>query len=213
MKIGYLANLAADQPVFKAEMLRVGKANPACVNVQLSRWKKAGKIVQLRRGLYLVNAPYLKLPAGYDLYIAGQLHGPSYISLHKALEYHGLIPEAVPVYTSVTARRPVTVRNQVGEFSYRHIKPGFFWGYERVETPSGEFFVATPEKAFLDLFHLEGVKIPDGYLRELRLQNLETLDLERLAAFAGRAGSPGLSRAAAKLAAFVRGNKGEVKYL
>lgn len=213
MDINKLAGFVADSPVFKAEILRVGKADPRSVNVQLSRWKKAGKIIQLRRGLYMLNSPYVKLPAGYDLYIAGALHSPSYVSLHKALEYHGLIPEGVPVYTCVTTRRPVTVRNQVGEFVYRHIRQGLFWGYEKAETAAGDLFVATPEKALLDLFYLDGVKISEIYLEELRLQNLETLDLERLGVFAQKAGSPGLIKAAEMLAAFVKSRAGEGKYL
>lgn len=213
MKINKLASFTAESPVFNAEMLRVGKADPRAVNVQLSRWKKAGKIIQLRRGLYLVNAPYVKLPAGYDLYIAGALHSPSYLSLHKALEYHGLIPEGVAVYTSVTTRRPVTVRNSVGEFSYRHLRQGLFWGYEKAETAAGEFFVALPEKALLDLFYLDGIRISGSYLEELRLQNLETLDLARLGVFARRASGPGFARAAEKLAAFVKARAGEGKYL
>lgn len=213
MDINKLAGFVADSPVFNAEILRVGKADPRSVNVQLSRWKKAGKIIQLRRGLYMLNSPYIKLPAGYDLYIAGALHSPSYVSLHKALEYHGLIPEGVPVYTCVTTRRPVTVRNQVGEFVYRHIRQGLFWGYEKAETAAGDLFVATPEKALLDLFYLDGVKISEPYLEELRLQNLETLDLERLGIFAQKAGSPGLIKAAGKLAAFIKTRAGGDKYL
>jgi len=213
MNINKLAGFVADSPVFNAEMLRIGKADPRSVNVQLSRWKKAGKIIQLRRGLYMLNSPYVKLPAGYDLYIAGALHSPSYISLHKALEYHGLIPEGVPVYTSITTRRPVTVRNQVGEFAYRHVRQGFFWGYEKAATAAGDFFVATPEKALLDLFYLDGIKISDAYLEELRLQNLETLDLAKLEVYARKAGSPGLLKAAAKLASFVKGRAGEGKHL
>ena len=213
MDINKLAGFVADSPVFNAEILRVGKADPRSVNVQLSRWKKAGKIIQLRRGLYMLNSPYVKLPAGYDLYMAGALHSPSYVSLHKALEYHGLIPEGVPVYTCVTTRRPVTVRNQVGEFVYRHIRQGLFWGYEKAETAAGDLFVATPEKALLDLFYLDGVKISEPYLEELRLQNLETLDLERLGAFAQKTGSPGLIKAAGKLAAFIKARAGGDKYL
>ncbi len=213
MNIDKLTEFVADSPVFNAEMLRIGKADPRSVNVQLSRWRKSGKIIQLRRGLYMVNSPYIKLPAGYDLYIAGALHSPSYVSLHKALEYHGLIPEGVPVYTCVTTRRPVTVRNQVGEFVYRHIRQGFFWGYEKAETAAGALFVATPEKALLDLFYLDGVKISEPYLEELRLQNLETLDLERLGVFAQKSGGPGLIKAAEKITAFVKSRAGEGKYL
>jgi predicted transcriptional regulator of viral defense system len=213
MNIDKLAGYVVDSPVFNAEMLRVGKADPRSVNVQLSRWKKAGKIIRLRRGLYLMNSPYIKLPAGYDLYIAGALHSPSYISLHKALEYHGLIPEGVAVYTCVTTRRPVTVRNLVGEFTYRHLRQDLFWGYEKAETAAGDFFVASPEKALLDLFYLDGVKISEAYLEELRLQNPETFDLDRLGIFAQKAGTPGLIKAAGKLAAFVKARAGEGKYL
>jgi predicted transcriptional regulator of viral defense system len=213
MNINKLAGYVADSPIFNAEMLRVGKADPRSVNVQLSRWTKAGKIIQLRRGLYLMNSPYTKLPSGYDLYIAGALHSPSYISLQKALEYHGLIPEGVPVYTCVTTRRPVTVRNPVGEFRYRHIRQGMFWGYEKAETAAGEFFVAGPEKALLDLFYLDGVKISGAYLEELRLQNLGALDLDRLGVFAQKTGGAGLIKAAVKLAAYVKSRAGEGKYL
>jgi len=213
MNINELAVLVADRPIFDAEMLRVGRSNPHSVNVQLSRWTKAGKIIQLRRGLYLVKSPYVKLPAGYDLYIAGALHSPSYISLHKALEYHGLIPEGVPVYTCVTTRRPVTVRNPVGEFVYRHIRQELFWGYEKADTGAGEVFVAAPEKALLDLFYLDGVGITGAYLEELRLQNMQTLDLVRLEAFARRAGGPGLIKAAALCAAYIKARAGEGKYL
>jgi hypothetical protein len=73
--------------------------------------------------------------------------------------------------------------------------------------------VATPEKALLDLFYLDGVKISEAYLEELRLQNFETLDLDRLAAFARRAERPGLTKAAEKLSAFVKVRAGEGKYL
>jgi len=81
MKWGKLLGFVVDHPIFAAEMLRVGKTTPEAVNVQLSRWKKAGKITQLRRGVYMVNPPYARLPAGYDLYVAALLHAPSYLSL------------------------------------------------------------------------------------------------------------------------------------
>lgn len=213
MKLNQLLSFVADHPIFAAEMLRVGKTTPEAVNVQLSRWRKTGKITQLRRGLYLVNPPYARLPTGYDLYAAALLHAPSYLSLEKALEYHGLIPEGVAVYTSVTTRRPIALKTPLGEYSYRHLKPGLFWGYERLAAGGGEVFMALPEKALLDLFYFNGVNITAGYLEELRLQNLENLNLTRLSAFADRFGRPGMKRAAQKLAGFVLALGGEGKSL
>lgn len=195
--------MVAEQPIFSAEMLRVGKAAPGAVNVQLSRWKKAGKITQFRRGVYMVNPPYAKLLPGYDLYTAALLQSPSYLSLEKALEHHGLIPEGVAVYTSVTTRRPVELKTPAGRYSYRHLARNLFWGYERLAAGGGATFMALPEKAVLDMFYLNGVNITAAYLEELRLQNLDNIDLPRLAAFADRFGKPGVKRAAQKLAEYV----------
>ncbi len=48
--------------------------------------------------------------------------------------------------------------------------------------------IASPEKALLDLIYLTpgGEKL--GFLRELRLQNMEVVNLERLTCFAERMG-------------------------
>ncbi|MGH7600825.1 MAG: hypothetical protein ACREOI_31090, partial [bacterium] len=57
-------------------------------------------------------------------------------------------------------------------------------------------FVAIPEKALLDLIHLHpGADSPE-YLRELRLQNLERLNLDELRRLAVLIDKPKLQRAA-----------------
>jgi hypothetical protein len=42
-------------------------------------------------------------------------------SLQSALAHHGLIPEHVPVVTSVTTGRPQRRENAFGSFQYRHL--------------------------------------------------------------------------------------------
>jgi len=64
-------------------------------------------------------------------------------------------------------------------------------------------YVATPEKALLDLVHLTAGGGSEEHLRGLRLQGLERLDLRRLRAFARRAGKPKLLRAAQTIEALV----------
>ena len=51
-------------------------------------------------------------------------------------------------------------------------------------------FVATPEKAILDLAHLTPNSDSPDFLNELRLQNLERLDLKRLEEYAQRSKKP-----------------------
>lgn len=72
-----------------------------------------------------------------------------------------------------------------------------FRGYRRLELSGGQHaFVASPEKALLDLIHLwPGGDDPD-YLRELRLQNMEQLNQAELRRQAELAHSPKLRRAA-----------------
>jgi predicted transcriptional regulator of viral defense system len=125
----------------------------------------------------------------------------SYASLQSALAHYGLIPEAVPVTTSVTTMRPGRWETPLGVFEFQHIQADLFFGYEAIRLSGGQSaFVARPEKALLDLVYLTpGADDPD-YLDELRLQNLERLDLRTLEQMAARAGKAKLRRAAAVVA-------------
>ena len=123
--------------------------------------------------------------------------------MEKALEFHGLIPEAVPVFTSVTTKRPGRLGTKVGVFDYRHIKPELFWGYESVTTGKRTFFIASAEKALLDFFYFKGVHFKRGYLEEMRLQNTEGINFNRLIEYAEKFHKPGILRAAKKIKRFI----------
>ncbi|MFH1768340.1 MAG: hypothetical protein ABH858_04175 [Candidatus Omnitrophota bacterium] len=184
-----------DLPVIDAKNLLAGVANPAPVKVQLSRWCKKGRMTKLKNNIYLL-AENLRKTDIYEPYIAYALKNPSYISLEKAFEYHGLIPEAVAVYTSVTTKRPGKIITSIGTFDYRHIKNSLFWGYRSVTVNKQQAFIAAAEKALLDFVYLRGLRIDDDYLDEMRLQNLKKIDLKRLMAFAERFENRGVLKAA-----------------
>ena len=116
-------------PVIDTEILLAGVVNPEAVKVQISRWQNSKKLIQLKRGIYLLNEVYRKVDV-YVPYLAVYLKKPSYISMEKALEYHGLIPEAVPVWTLITTKRSGKIILKEGTFDYRHIKPSFFLGIQ-----------------------------------------------------------------------------------
>jgi predicted transcriptional regulator of viral defense system len=196
MKWERLLEKVGEEPLFSSALLLTPEEDPADVRKQLSRWSKAGKLLQLRRGVYALAPPYQKTPPSSFL-TANFLKPGSYVSLQSALAYHGLIPEYVPEVTSVTTGRPERRSTPLGRYSFRHISKSMFYGYQRTEvTGNQEAFIATPEKSLLDLVYLTPDSDNRAYLEELRLQNLESLFPGRLVEMARRSGSPKLVRAA-----------------
>jgi predicted transcriptional regulator of viral defense system len=175
MNFEQLLELIEDEPVFETSLLLAGNVDPRLVRLQLSRWVKKGRVYQLRRGLYALAPPYQKLKP-HPFLVANRLQRASYVSGQSVLAFYGLIPDAVHATFSVTSGRPRRWETVLGVFEYRHIKTGLLSGYRMLDVAqpqtAQQAFVATPEKALLDLIYLQ----PDGdtieYLRELRLQNL-----------------------------------------
>ena len=196
MKFESLLTLVKEQPLFETGLLLAGNVDPADVRRQLSRWAKAGKIRQLRRGLYTLAPPYQNV-APHPFSVANALMPNSYVSAQSALAHYGLIPEYVPRTFSVTTLRPAKWNG----FHFHHLAPHLFFGYQSIELSHGQqAFVATPEKALLDLAHLTPDSSSPDYLSQLRLQNLERLDLNRLNEFAERSGKPKWRRVARQVA-------------
>jgi hypothetical protein len=78
----------------------------------------------------------------------------SYVSLQSALAYYGMIPEHVPVTTSVSTSRPARWETTLGIYDFRHIQIPFFDGFRVVDLgEQQQAFIAIPEKspAGLDL--------------------------------------------------------------
>ncbi len=121
---------------------------PAGVRTQLYRLVKKGLIFSIKRGLYCFDKSRVD-----ELYLAGQLYSPSYVSLETALNYYGVIPEVPMTVSSVT---PVTTKKfetGLGNFNYLKIDNKLYFGFS--QTP---FAIAHKEKALLDYFYLRKVK-------------------------------------------------------
>lgn len=199
MKLATLLATVGDEPVFETGFLLAGDVDPTDVRRQLSRWVRSGQLVQLRRGLYALAPPYRKAEP-HPFLVANRLVRGSYVSLQSALAHHGLIPEHVPVITSVTTGRPQRRENGFGSFEYHHCRADRLGGYRSIEVaPGQEALVATPARALADLIHLVPGADSRAYLEELRLTHLETLDLAALVPTVGD--RPKLRRAFGRLAA------------
>jgi hypothetical protein len=199
MEFERLLELVGDEPIFETALLLAGKVNPDIVRLQLTRWTKSGRVYQLRRGLYAIAPPYQKVKP-HPFLIANRMQRASYISGQSALAFYGLIPDTVQATLSITAGRPERLETPLGVFEFRHVKPELLRGYRMLalhgqKAPEQQALVAAPEKALLDLVYLQPGGDTPAYLHELRLQNLERLDLDELRRQAEIFNTPKLRRA------------------
>ena len=167
----------------------------------LVQWVRKGYLIRLRQGYY--TFPEYKGSTDFALYFANIIYKPSYISLQTALSFYGIIPEAVPEITSVTTLKTKAFSNDVGEYSYKNIKPDLMFGYLLRETEGGRrIMFATPEKALADLLYLYPFYNTERELEELRLDESymeNDFDTDRLMEFSSRFRSKALSKRIEKL--------------
>lgn len=134
----------------------------------LTRWLKKGYLIRLRRGFF--SFPEYQNKPDYSFYFANRIYQPSYISLHSALAFYGMIPESVIQITSVSSLKTFSVVNDFGEFTYKNVKEALMFGYDLKNVADNRTILfATPEKALLDLLYLYPFYNTSSELEELRL--------------------------------------------
>jgi predicted transcriptional regulator of viral defense system len=134
----------------------------------LYRWTKKGLLIKLKQGLF--TFPEYKNKPDYALHFANRIYKPSYISLHTALSFYGMIPESVVQITSVSPLKTASFINAFAQYSYRTIKSGLMFGYQSKPMADDRILLmATPEKALLDLLYLYPEYDTTQQLTDLRL--------------------------------------------
>lgn len=201
MNFDNLVSLTSDLPCFQTSYLSAGTSLPQ-VRLQLDRWEKAGKVIKIAKSVYTLAPPYIKItPSPFA--ISAVLRPSSYISLHSALAFYGLIPEYVPATLALTTGRPWQIQSPCGRFVFRHIKPAFFSGYKQHAVDRQTCFIATPEKALLDLLYMTSDSATSSFIESLRLQNCAQLNSKKLSAYAEQMKSKKIDRALALLLTFL----------
>lgn len=120
----------------------------------LSIWERKGLLIKLRNEFYSFPE-YLEVP-GFRLFLANRIFFPSYISLHSALVYHGMIHyEIDKTITSIVTSKRAYFANDFGVYSFQKVKEAVFFGFEILpDYKEFDILMATPEKALLDLLYL-----------------------------------------------------------
>ena len=151
----------------------------------LTRWTKRGLLIRLRQGYY--SFPEYISKTDYAFYFANRMYRPSYISLHTALSFYGIIPEAVVQITSVSPLKTASFTNAFAEYSYHTIKHELMFGYELKPMADEKIIkMAKSEKALLDLLYLYPAYKSLQEMEDLRLDEdflHEELDKERMQDF------------------------------
>lgn len=137
-------------------------------NMHIAMLEKKGLLIRLKRGLYVVSPEI----SGKDLsvgLVANHLYGPSYVSLHWALRFYGLIPERVNTLTSVTTRHTREFENSLGRFTFRGVSQDYFPIGVKIQEDAGlNYLLATPEKALCDMLMQER-HVPDQSVSRLEV--------------------------------------------
>lgn len=167
----------------------------------LTRWCKKGLLEKLRNQYYAFP-DYHQMP-DFARYVANRIYSPSYISLHSALSFYGMIPEEVVQLTSVTTLKTAKFNNSFGTFHYQNVKTNLFFGYEIKLMQNGRgLFFATPEKALIDLLYLNSYYKTEQDMEELRLDEdfmHDEFNNDRLVNYLARIGNKSLEMRAKTL--------------
>lgn len=119
---------------------------------KIAALEKEGKIIRIKRGLYVVSPQVSKQLLSVEL-LANHLYGPSYVSMESALRNYGLIPEQVFTVRSMTLNRSKKYKTSLGYFEYTTV-PAAYYPIGIVQQTAGDgytYLMASPEKALSDL--------------------------------------------------------------
>ena len=162
----------------------------------LVRWTSQGLIIRLRQGYY--TFPEYLGKADYSFYFANRIYRPSYVSLHSALSFYGIIPEAVTPITCVTSLKTASFSSPAGFFTYRSVREDMMFGYfTRPLADDHTVLFATAEKALTDLLYLYPFYNSVNEMAELRLDDYflhEELDSDLLLEYSSRIRNKALDR-------------------
>ncbi len=203
-KIRYIFEKASALPCFTIDDLASIETDRNYLKVLLSRYKIAGRLLRLKKGVY-VSVDYLaKIPDNlknsYNEFVANLLCAPSYLSLDFVLHQHGILTESPANFTSISKDKTIGFANPRGNFYYHKIKENLFCGFTTAKAGEFEIRKATKAKAVFDYLYLRKNGLPSkNAVDELRLNVslLNAADRKEIVNFSKIEGSKKMARIAA----------------
>lgn len=165
----------ANRVLSDAQLARLIEGSPQRRHSLVNRAMKAGELLRLRRGSYVLDAQFRDYPI-HPFALAQAFVPGSYVSFETALAHHGWIPEAVYTTACVTpGRKSSTYEHMLfGSFTFHPLAIQDGYLLERVERQQVDhqtFLLARPIRALMDLvcLHKTGWQGMDWLVVGLRI--------------------------------------------
>lgn len=127
----------------------------ASSRVAATRLVKSGDLTRIKRDCYVLTQKWISSSLEERFILANLIQSPSYISLMTALSYYEITTQVQRDFIeSVGYYRTKLVEVKEGSFNYSKINRKLYFGFVKLKG----FFIAGPEKAFLDAFYLKSLK-------------------------------------------------------
>lgn len=163
-------------------VLRAAYAQYRFPGNKIAALEKEGRIIRLKRGVYVVSPDISKQLLSVEL-LANHLYGPSYVSMESALRYYGFIPEQVYTVRSMTLNRSKKYKTALGHFEYI-TAPATYYPIGIVQhTVENKytFMMASPEKALCDMITATpGLRIQSAKALRVYLEDDIRFDMSAL---------------------------------
>ncbi len=138
-------------------------SNASAVRVRLNYYARKQKLIRLRRGIYAKDKNYDK----YEL--AVNMLRPSYISFETVLGANGIIFQYYgQIFVASYMKRDISCGGQ--KYSFETIKKTVLINSKGIDQ-SGEYSIATKERAFLDTIYRS---------KDYHFDNLSPLDWDKV---------------------------------
>jgi len=133
------------------DITRVLGISESSARVSASRYVRQGALVRIKRNMYVLREVWNAAAREQKFLLANMGQTPSYISLMTALDYYEITTQVQRDFVeSIAVKRTKELPVNGHLFRYSKIATNLYFGFKKEKN----FFIATPEKAFLDALYL-----------------------------------------------------------
>jgi len=151
------------------DIARALNISPNSARVAASRYVAAGILIRIRRNLYVLHEKWTAMPIEQKFTLANLIQVPSYVSLMTALSYYEVSTQIQQDFIeSVAVRRSKELEVGKTLFRYAKVKRNLYFGFIKTRG----FFIAEPEKAFVDAVYFHSLGRLSADLSSLDLRKL-----------------------------------------
>jgi predicted transcriptional regulator of viral defense system len=137
------------------EISRALGITPGSARVSASRYVRQGILLRVKRNSYVLRDRWDVSTREEKFAIANIIQVPSYISLMSALDYYEITTQVQRFFIeSIAVKRTKEIKISGTALNFTKIKKELYFGFVK----ENDFFIATPEKAFLDAVYLMSLK-------------------------------------------------------